>query len=198
MVVKRPMVAFLSQLLLAIGSWFTRASAACRESPPAPAAGSSTAQVPTRVRLWNIDRILVVCLYRLYPSLRDAIIIVQPETVIRWHRLVSALIGAGSPAGSAAVQGSICEMSANPADEPREPAVGRTADSRRIVDARIEVAESAVSRYMVGAPTTVQGCKTFLRNHAAGIASLDLFVLRTISFKLLYCLVILRHARRRS
>jgi hypothetical protein len=42
-----------------------------------------------------------------------------------------------------------------------------------------------------------QGWKTFLRNHAAGIASVDLFVVRTISFKLLYGLVILRHARRR-
>jgi hypothetical protein len=38
---------------------------------------------PTRVRLWNIDRLLLVLLYRLYPSLLDAIIIVQPETVIR-------------------------------------------------------------------------------------------------------------------
>jgi hypothetical protein len=42
-----------------------------------------------------------------------------------------------------------------------------------------------------------QGWKTFLRNHAAGIVSLDLFVVRTISFKLLYGLVILRHACRR-
>ena len=42
-----------------------------------------------------------------------------------------------------------------------------------------------------------QGWKTFLRNHAAGFALLDLFVVRTISFKLLYGLVILRHARRR-
>jgi transposase InsO family protein len=42
-----------------------------------------------------------------------------------------------------------------------------------------------------------QGWKIFLRNHAAGIASLDLFVVRTIWFKLLYGLVILRHARRR-
>ena len=42
-----------------------------------------------------------------------------------------------------------------------------------------------------------QGCKTFLRNHAAGIAAIDLFVVRTISVKLLYGLVILRHARRR-
>ena len=41
---------------------------------------------PTRVRLRNIDRLLLVWLYRLYPSLLDAIIIVQPETVLRWHR----------------------------------------------------------------------------------------------------------------
>jgi hypothetical protein len=62
----------------------------------------------------------------------------------------------------------------------------------------IEVAESTVGRYMVRhrRPPS-QSWKTFLRNHAAGIASLDLFVVRTISFKLLYGLVILRHARRR-
>jgi len=62
----------------------------------------------------------------------------------------------------------------------------------------IEVAQSTVARYMIrrqGSPS--QGWKTFLRNHAAGIASIDLFVVRTISFKLLYGLVILRHARRR-
>ena len=62
----------------------------------------------------------------------------------------------------------------------------------------IDVAESTVGRYMVRRrrPPS-QGWRTFLRNHAAGIASLDLFVVRTISFKLLYGLVILRHARRR-
>src|SRR5260370_7171297 len=62
----------------------------------------------------------------------------------------------------------------------------------------IEVAESTVGRYMVRRrrPPS-QGWKTFLRNHAAGIASIDLFAVRTISFKLLYGLVILRHARRR-
>src|ERR1700680_1383185 len=42
-----------------------------------------------------------------------------------------------------------------------------------------------------------QGWKTFLRNHIDGIASLDLFVVRTISFRLLYGLAILRHAHRR-
>ena len=62
----------------------------------------------------------------------------------------------------------------------------------------LEVAQSTVARYMTGrqGPPS-RGWKTFLRNHAAGIASIDLFVVRTISFKLLYGLVILRHARRR-
>jgi hypothetical protein len=41
-----------------------------------------------------------------------------------------------------------------------------------------------------------QGWKAFLRNQAAGIASIDLFVVRTVSFKLLYGLVILRQTRR--
>jgi hypothetical protein len=41
-----------------------------------------------------------------------------------------------------------------------------------------------------------QGWKTFLRNHADGIASMDLFVVPTISFRLLYGFLVLRHARR--
>ena len=62
----------------------------------------------------------------------------------------------------------------------------------------IEVAQSTVARYMIrrqGPPS--QGWKTFLRNHTAGIESIDLFVVRTISFKLVYGLVILHHVRRR-
>jgi hypothetical protein len=56
---------------------------------------------PTRVKLWNIDRFLLIWRYRLYPSLLDAIIIVQPETVIAGTDTVSAPISAGSPATSA-------------------------------------------------------------------------------------------------
>jgi len=59
----------------------------------------------------------------------------------------------------------------------------------------LEVAESTAGRYMVRfrRPTS-QGWKTFLRNHAVGIALLDLLVVRTISFKLLRGQVTLRHA----
>jgi len=41
---------------------------------------------PKRVRLCNLDRLLFVWSYRLCPSLPDSIVIVQPETVIGWHR----------------------------------------------------------------------------------------------------------------
>jgi transposase InsO family protein len=62
----------------------------------------------------------------------------------------------------------------------------------------VEVAQSTVAPYMTRPQRPPsQGWKTFLRNHAAGIASIDLFMVRTISFRLLYGLVILRHARRR-
>jgi hypothetical protein len=55
----------------------------------------------------------------------------------------------------------------------------------------IEVAESTIGRYMgrTRRPPS-QGWRTFLSNYVAGIASLDLFVVRTLSFKLLYGLVI--------
>jgi hypothetical protein len=41
-----------------------------------------------------------------------------------------------------------------------------------------------------------QGWRTFLTNHADGIATVDLFVIPTIAFRILYCLVIIRHGRR--
>ena len=62
----------------------------------------------------------------------------------------------------------------------------------------IEISQSTVAKYMVNRPGQPgQNWKTFLRNHAGGIAAADLFVVPTIGFKLLYGLVILGHGRRR-
>jgi len=81
------MVAFLTQQRLAIRSWFTkRARLEAENLILRQQLVVLRRKFPTRVRLWNIDRLLLVWLYRLYPSLLDALIIVQPETVIRWHR----------------------------------------------------------------------------------------------------------------
>jgi hypothetical protein len=61
----------------------------------------------------------------------------------------------------------------------------------------VDVGQTSVAKYMArrrGPPS--QGWKTFLRNHADGIAAMDPFVVPTISFRLLYGLLIMGHGRR--
>ena len=62
----------------------------------------------------------------------------------------------------------------------------------------IDIGQTSVAKYMARRrrPPS-QGWRTFLLNHTGGIASIDLFMVPTISFKLLYGLLILRHDRRR-
>ena len=61
----------------------------------------------------------------------------------------------------------------------------------------IDVGQTTVAKYMArGRRPPSQGWKTLLRNHADGIASMDLFVVPTISFRLLYGFLVLRHSRR--
>ena len=128
---------------------------------------------PRRVRLRNIDRLLLVWLYRLYPSLLAAIIIVQPETVIRWHgrgfraywRWKSRQVG-GRPRIDFEMRALIRRMSRE------NPLWGAPRIHGELLMLGIEVAESTVGRYMVRRrrPPS-QGWKTFPRDHAAGIAS---------------------------
>jgi transposase InsO family protein len=84
----------------------------------------------------------------------------------------------------------------DPADQHREPVVGRATHPRRTAQAW-EVAQSSVAKYMVKrCEPPSQGWRTFLRNHAPDIAAIDLFVVPTIGFNLLYALVIVRLDRR--
>ena len=138
-------------------------------------------------------------MYQLFPSILSAIIVVKPETVIRWHRRGfraywrwKSRRRGGRPRIDREVRNLIRRMN------KENPLWGAPRIHGELLMLGITVAESTVARYMArrqGPPS--QGWKTFLRNHAAGIASIDLFVVRTVSFKLLYGLVILRHARRR-
>jgi transposase InsO family protein len=59
----------------------------------------------------------------------------------------------------------------------------------------IEIGQTSVAKYMAR-HRRPPGWKTFLRNHADGIASIELFVVPTLSFRLLYGLLILKHGRR--
>ena len=155
----------------------------------------------SRSRVWlrDIDRLILVWMYRLFPSILNAITVVKPETVIRWHRRGfraywrwKSRRRGGRPRIDREIRDLIRRMN------QENPLWGAPRIHGELLMLGIEVAESTVARYMTrrqGPPS--QGWKTFLRNHGAGIASIDLFVVRTISFKLLYGLVILRHARRR-
>src|SRR5258708_4082163 len=78
------------------------------------------------------------------------------------------------------------------ADERRKSALGRATHSRRTAQARFEVAQSSVAKFMAKR----QGPPAFLRNHAPDIAAMDSFVVPTIGFDLLYALVIVRLDRR--
>ena len=61
----------------------------------------------------------------------------------------------------------------------------------------IDIGQTSVDEYMVRRrDPPSQGWRTFLRNHADGIAAMDMFVVPTISFRLLYGLLIMRHGRR--
>ena len=87
---------------------------------------------------------------------------------------------------------------ADPADErPENPLWGAPRIHGELLKLGFEVAQSSVAKYMVkrcGPPS--QGWCTFLRNHALDIAAMDLFVVPSIGFDLLYALVIVRLARR--
>ncbi len=152
---------------------------------------------PSRLR--NIDRLILVWLYRLFPALLNAITVVKPETVIRWHRrgfLAYWHWKSGWRGGRPKIDSEVRDLIRRMSRE--NPLWGAPRIHGELLMLGIEVAQSTVAKYMGqrGRPTS-QNWKSFLRNQAAGIASIDLFVVRTISFKLLYGLVILGHLRRR-
>jgi hypothetical protein len=85
----------------------------------------------------------------------------------------------------------------DPADERRNPLWGAPRIHGELLKLGFEVAQSSVAKYMVkrrGPPS--QGWRTFLHNHAPDIAAMDLLVVPTIGFELLYAFVIVWLRRR--
>ena len=96
----------------------------------------------------------------------------------------------------AAVSGSRDSRS-DSADEQRQPALGPRIHGE-LLKLGIEVSQATVAKYMVRRPgTPSQNWRTFLGNHAEGIAATDMFVVASASFRLLYVMIILGHARRK-
>ena len=75
--------------------------------------------------------------------------------------------------------------------------MGCAANPCELLKLGIEVAELTVAKYMIKRHRRPgQSWKTFLPNHANGIAAIDLLIVPTVGFKLLYCLVVPGHGRR--
>jgi transposase InsO family protein len=154
---------------------------------------------PKRLVFTNVDRLVFTKLCGLVPNVLDALKIIQPETVVRWHRagfraywLWKSRPRGGRPKASAEVRELIREMSM------ANPLWGAPRIHGELLKLGIDVGQTTVAKYMVKGPRRPpsQGWRTFLLNHADGIASIDMFVVPTVSFRLLYGLLILRHARR--
>jgi transposase InsO family protein len=151
-----------------------------------------------RLPFMATDKLVLGWVCRLFPNARDALAIVRPETVVRWHRAGfrcywrwKSSRQQGRPVVSAEIRQLIREMSI------ANPLWGAPRIHGELVKLGIDIGQTSVAKYMMprrGPPS--QGWKTFLRNHADGIAAMDLFVVPTVSFRLLYVLLIMGHGRR--
>ena len=153
---------------------------------------------PKRLRFASIDRLILGGICRLFPKMYDTLAIVRPDTVIRWYRASFRLYWrwrsrrcCGRPTVSLEIRRLIREMSIV------NPLWGAPRIHGELLKLGIDVGQTTVAKYMTRTrrPPS-QGWKTFLSNHADGIASMDMFVVPTASFRLLYGLLILQHARR--
>jgi transposase InsO family protein len=155
-------------------------------------------RAPPRLRLRGIDRALLVWMTRLLPSLLDAAKVVQPETILRWHRAGFIAFWrrksrkrAGRPKIDRGLRDLIRRMS------KENPQWGASRIHGELLMLGFEVAQSTVSKYMVrGGTPPSQGWKTFLRNHAHAIAAIDLCVVPTLTFERLFAFLVLGHGRR--
>jgi putative transposase len=151
-----------------------------------------------RPRLTNADRGLWVLLSRRWPGWRDALIVVKPATVMKWHRAGfrrywtwRSRSKGGRPAIDPEVRKLIKQMAtANMWGAPRIHG--------ELLKLGINISEATVSRYLPRrrkppSPTW----RSFLENHVGTLVSVDFFTVPTVLFHVLFVFVVLAHDRRR-
>ena len=157
-------------------------------------------RAPCRLRLRGSDRALLVWMSRLWPSLLRSARIVQPDTILRWHRAGFRAYWrwkSGTRPGRPPVSRELRELIHRMSKE--NPLWGAPRIYGELLKLGFEIAESTVSKYMIrhrGPPS--QTWRTFLRNHADAIAAIDLCVVRTLTFECLFAFLIIGNARGNS
>ena len=153
---------------------------------------------PGRMPFIAIDRMVLAWVCCLYPKAREALAILQPDTVLRGHRAGfrcywrwKSKRHQGRSTVLAEVRQLIRQMSI------ANPLWGAPRIHGELLKLGIDIGQTSVAKYMARRRKPPSpGWKTFLRNHADGIAAMDLFVVPTVSFRLLYGLLIMGHGRR--
>ena len=149
-----------------------------------------------RPQIRTKDRLFWIMLCRFWSNWQEPLIVVKPETVIRWHRkgfklfwkFKSRLKGPGRPPISPEIRDFILKM-AN-----ANPLWGAPRIHGELLKLGIEISERTVSNLMPSRHTTPpsQTWRTFLKNHMASMVSIDFFTVPTATFRIFFVLVILR------
>lgn len=154
-----------------------------------------------RPQLKERDRVFWKVLSNIWPRWRDSLVIVQPETVIRWHRRAFRFYwrhksGGGKPGRprmDVEVKSMVLKLSA------ANPLLGAPRIRGELLKLGIEISERSVSgiikRNNPNPPS--QSWKTFIRNHMADLVAVDFLVVPMIRFKMLFVFVVLSHDRRK-
>jgi transposase InsO family protein len=154
----------------------------------------------TRPRLRRADRVFWVALAKLWPGWRQPLVIVTPDTVLRWQRRrfraywtrLPARPTGGRPPVNAEIKALVTRMAA------ANPLWGAPRIHGELLKLGIDVAERTVSRLLPKRRTPPsQSWRTFLANHVRDLVSLDFFTVPTARLRVLFVLVVLAHHRRR-
>ena len=152
-----------------------------------------------RLRFTSADRVLWAWLSQAWSGWRSAIHIVKPDTVIAWHRRGfrpfwrwKSRRRNGRPGVPPDVRALIRELST------ANPLWGAPRIHGELQKLGVSASQSTVAKYMRRHPRPPsQTWRTFLTNHTSQIMAVDFFVVPTVTFRMLFVLVILAHERRR-
>ena len=153
-----------------------------------------------RSRLQRWDRLLWIVLHRLWADWKEALVLVQPATVVRWHREGFRRFWCrrsprrpGRPGLDPAIRALIRRM-AN-----ANPLWGAPRIHGELLKLGIAVSERTVSRYLPRTARTPpsQTWRAFLANHLGDLVSIDFFTVPTVRCQVLFCFLVLAHDRRR-
>ena len=157
-------------------------------------------QRPGRPRPFRADRLLWVWLYRIWPQALHVMVLVKPATVIQWHRKGFRLYWRwksgsgrqGRPKTPRETRDLIRKMSI------ANPLWGAPRIHGELLKLGIVVSQATVGRYMPWRPAVPSPTwRSFLRNHMGDTVAIDMFVVASATFRLLYTVIVLGHDRRR-